>query len=201
MVTGSERRVPKAVLSHPYWGRKSWKRPLRLKVGAPVDDVLSAWKELHKMFETSLAKIKSVITSWTNVSVAIVPKHTSRCLISNPTMDRLKASTMIASAVIKLTTDNVRELSGAFDDYVHWEQTHQRNHEKMGAVLSLESETCPLMFNYKGKRGSPSPKTNPSRHPPSSAISGIFTPQAETLTSTIGKTKKHLDGGDRSWIS
>ena len=54
-----ERRVPKAVLSHPYWGqKKSWKRPLGLKVGAPVEDVLSVWKELHQTFETALANIK-----------------------------------------------------------------------------------------------------------------------------------------------
>ena len=54
-----ERRVPKAVLSHPYWEqKKAWKRPLGLKIGSPVEDVLSAWKELHQTFETSLANIK-----------------------------------------------------------------------------------------------------------------------------------------------
>ncbi|MDB9862027.1 hypothetical protein OAC78_01485 [Litorivicinus sp.] len=54
-----ERRVPKAVLAHPYWNeKKSWKRPLGLKIDAPVTEVISAWTLIHQTFETSLTNIK-----------------------------------------------------------------------------------------------------------------------------------------------
>ena len=59
MATGSTNAVcPRPFYRTPTGSKKAWKRPLGLKIGSPVEDVLSAWKELHQTFETSLANIK-----------------------------------------------------------------------------------------------------------------------------------------------
>ena len=51
-----ERRVPKAVLTHPYWNeKKSWKRPLGLKVDAPVTEVIIL--NLSTIHESSLGHL------------------------------------------------------------------------------------------------------------------------------------------------
>ena len=123
-----ERRVPKAVLSHPYWGqKKSWKRPLGLKVGASVEDVLSAWKELHQTFETSLANIQER-------NPHILDKRERRRRAEahlkmfdlNPHDGSLQGMDDDNERSHQLDyIDNVRDLSGAFDDYVRWEQTRR----------------------------------------------------------------------------
>ena len=141
-----ERRVPKAVLSHPYWGKKkSWKRPLRLKVGAPVDNVLSAWKELHQIFETSLANIKKLNPHILDKRERrrraeaylkmfdLKPHHGSLEGI-NDGSERSRQVEYIA---------NVRELSGAFDDYVHWEQTPQIKARKNRSSLKPRIRNMP----------------------------------------------------------
>ena len=59
MATGSTTPCAQGRFIAPLLGpKKAWKRPLGLKIGSPVEDVLSAWKELHQTFETSLANIK-----------------------------------------------------------------------------------------------------------------------------------------------
>ena len=133
-----ERRVPKAVLSHPYWDeKKSWKRPLGLKVGAPVEDVLSAWKELHQTFETSLANIKE-----RNPHI-LDKRERRRRAEAHLKMFDLKPHDGSLEGIDddnernhqRDYIDNVRELSGAFDDYVHWEQTHQMKARENGSGL------------------------------------------------------------------
>ena len=104
-----ERRVPKAVLSHPYWGKKSHGNVHLVS----KSEHLSKTCYLHgKSVTTSLRRhwrtSKTVIhTSWINVSVGVELKPISKCLISNPTMDRLKVSTTITSAVIMLITSTM----------------------------------------------------------------------------------------------
>jgi integrase len=133
-----ERRVPKAVLPHPYWGqKKSWKRPLGLKVGASVEDVLSAWKALHQTFETSLANIQER-------NPHILDKRERRRRAEahlkmfdlNPHDGSLEGIDDDNERSHQLEyIDNIREFSGAFDDYVNWEQTHQIKAREDGSGL------------------------------------------------------------------
>ena len=133
-----ERRVPKAVLSHPYWGeKKSWKHPLGLKVGAPVEDVLFVWKELHQTFETSLTNIKE-----RNPHI-LDKRERRRRAEAHLKMFDLKPHDGSLEGIDddnershqRDYIDNVRELSGAFDDYVRWEQTHQMKARENGSGL------------------------------------------------------------------
>jgi hypothetical protein len=199
-----ERRVPKAVLSHPYWGeKKSWKRPLGLKIGAPVEDVLSAWKERHHIFETSLANIKDrnphILDkrerrrrAEAHLKMFNLKPHDGSLESINDDNERSHHADYI---------DNVRELFGAFDDYVHWEQTHQMKAREDGSGLKPPVNMMPPEVQLQRGRGSLTPKTNPSKHPLCSVTSGTSTPQARTLTSTIGKTRKRSAGGNHLWIS
>jgi len=141
-----ERRVPKAVLSHPYWGeKKSWKRPLGLKVGSPVEDVLSAWKELHQTFETSLANIKE-----RNPHI-LDKRERRRRAEAHLKMFNLKPHEGSLEGIDDDNErshqleylDNVRELSGAFDDYVHWEQFHQMKAREDGSGLKPRVHLMP----------------------------------------------------------
>jgi integrase len=141
-----ERRVPKAVLSHPYWGqKKSWKRPLGLKVGAPVEDVLSVWKELHQTFETALANIKE-----RNPHI-LDKRERRRRAEAHLKMFDLKPHDGSLEGIDDDSErnhqaeyiDNVRELSGAFDDYVHWEQTHQMKVREHGSGLKPRIRNMP----------------------------------------------------------
>ena len=141
-----ERRVPKAVLSHPYWsGKKSWKRPLGLKVGAPVEDVLSAWKALHQTFETSLTNIKE-----RNPHI-LDKRERRRRAEAHLKMFDLKPHDGSLEGIDDDNErnhqldyiDNVRELSGAFDDYVHWEQTHQMRAREDGSGLKPRVHMMP----------------------------------------------------------
>ncbi len=141
-----ERRVPKAVLSHPYRGqKKSWKRPLGLKVGASVEDVLSAWKELHQTFETSLANIQER-------NPHILDKRERRRRAEahlkmfdlNPHDGSLQGMDDDNERSHQLDyIDNVRDLSGAFDDYVRWEQTHQMKAREDGSGLKPRVHMMP----------------------------------------------------------
>ena len=141
-----ERRVPKAVSSHAYWGRKkSWKRPLRLKVGAPVDDVLSAWKELHKIFETSLANIKErnphILDKRERRRRAEAHLKMFNLKPHDGSLEGIDNDTERSNQVEYI--GNVRKLSGAFDDYVHWEQTHQMKARKNGSGLKPRIRNMP----------------------------------------------------------
>jgi integrase len=141
-----ERRVPKAVLSHPYWGeKKSWKRPLGLKVGAPVEDVLSAWKALHQTFETSLANIQErnphILDkrerrrrAEAHLKMFDLNPHDGSLEGIDDDNERSHQPDYI---------DNIRELSGAFDDYVHWEQTHQMRAREEGSGLKPRVHLMP----------------------------------------------------------
>ena len=141
-----ERRVPKAVLSHPYWRqKKSWKRPLGLRVGASVEDVLSAWKELHQTFETSLANIQER-------NPHILDKRERRRRAEahlkmfdlNPHNGSLQGMDDDNERSHQLDyIDNVRDLSGAFDDYVRWEQTHQMKAREDGSGLKPRVHMMP----------------------------------------------------------
>lgn len=134
-----ERRVPKAVLSHPYWGsKKAWRRSLGLKVNASVKEVISAWEVLHKTFEKSLCNIKEK-----NFHILDRPERRQRAEVhlkmfslsahdgslegidgSNERKDKSKY------------IDNVRRLSGAFIDYINWERwNHGKMREKGNGLL------------------------------------------------------------------
>ena len=141
-----ERRVPKAVLSHPYWEqKKAWKRPLGLKIGSPVEDVLSAWKELHQTFETSLANIKE-----RNPHI-LDKRERRRRAEAHLKMFNLRPHDGSLAGIEDDNErnhrleylDHVRELSGAFDDYVNWGQTHQMKAREDGSGLLPTDDEMP----------------------------------------------------------
>ena len=149
--------------------------------------MLSAWKELHQTPETLLANIKE-----RNPHI-LDKRERRRRAEAHLKMFELKPHDGSLEGIDDDNErnhqldyiDNVHELSGAFDDYVHWEQTHQMRHEKMRVGSNQKFALCHLKFSYNEKRGSPIPKTSPSGHPSSSVISGTSTP------------KKKLDLNDR----
>ena len=104
-----ERRVPKAVLSHPYWGEKSHGN---VHLASKLEHLSRTYYLHGKRFTRHLRRLlptskNAIHTSWINVSVGVELKPISKCLISNPTMDRLKVSTTITSAVIMLITSTM----------------------------------------------------------------------------------------------
>ena len=125
--------------------KKSWKRPLGLKVGAPVEDVLTAWKELHQTFETSLANIQER-------NPHILDKRERRRRAEahlkmfdlNPHDGSLQGMDDDNERSHQLDyIDNVRDLSGAFDHYVRWEQTHQMKAREDGSGLKPRVHMMP----------------------------------------------------------
>ena len=144
MATGSMNAVYPRLFCRTLTGvKKSWKRPLGLKVGAPVEDVLSVWKELHQTFETALANIKERNhTSWTNASVDVAEAHLK--MFTKPHDGSLEGIDDDSERNHQAEyIDNVRELSGAFDDYVHWEQTHQMKVREHGSGLKPRIRNMP----------------------------------------------------------
>ena len=107
--------------------------------------MLSAWKELHQTFETSLANIKE-----RNPHILDKREHRRRAEAHLKMFD-LKPHDGSLEGIDDDSErnhqaeyiDNVRELSGAFDDYVHWEQTQQMKARENGSGLEPKIRNMP----------------------------------------------------------
>ena len=141
-----ERRVPKSLLGHPYWrGKAKWKHPLNLKANADPATLMEAWRQAHQVFETALSNIR-------DRNVHIIDKRERR----NKAIAHLKMFGLnphdgslegIASDNEKNHqlehVDHVLDHSGAFDDYMHWEQTHQIKARENGSGLMPVDDELP----------------------------------------------------------
>lgn len=139
-----DRRVPKSLIGHPYWqGKTKWKHPLNLKLDAEQTDVMTAWKNAHHIFETALSNIRDrnlhVIDKRDRRSKAIA--HLKMFGL-NPHEGSLEGITDDNERNHQLEhIDWIRDHSGAFDDYVHWEQTHQMKARENGSgLMPLDDE-------------------------------------------------------------
>ena len=139
-----ERRVPKSLIGHPYWqGKTKWKHPLNLKLDAEQTDVMTAWKNAHHIFETALSNIRDrnlhVIDKRDRRSKAIA--HLKMFGL-NPHEGSLEGITDDNERNHQLEhIDWIRDHSGAFDDYVQWEQTHQMKARENGSgLMPLDDE-------------------------------------------------------------
>ena len=128
--------------------KKSWKRPLGLKSEHQLNsNVLSVWKELHQTFETSLANIKE-----RNPHI-LDKRERRRRAEAHLKMFDLKPHDGSLEGIDddnershqRDYIDNVRELSGAFDDYVNWEQTQQMKAREDGIVMMLKTLRVHMM--------------------------------------------------------
>ena len=107
--------------------------------------MLSAWKELHQTFETSLANIQER-------NPHILDKRERRRRAEahlkmfdlNPHDGSLQGMDDDNERSHQLDyIDNVRDLSGAFDHYVRWEQTHQMKAREDGSGLKPRVHMMP----------------------------------------------------------
>ena len=107
--------------------------------------MLSAWKELHQTFETSLANIKDrnphILDkrerrrrAEAHLKMFNLKPHDGSLESINDDNERSHQADYI---------DNIRELSGGFDDYVQWEQTHQMEAREDGSGLKPRVRMMP----------------------------------------------------------
>ena len=141
-----ERRIPKPLLGHPYWqGKSKWKHPLNLKVDAEPTDVLEAWKAAHHIFETALSNIRD-----RNLHVIDQRERRSKA-VAHLKMFGLNPHDGSLEGIIddnerahqREHIDYIRDHSGAFDDYIHWEQAHQLKARDTGSGLLPRDDEIP----------------------------------------------------------
>ena len=107
--------------------------------------MLSTWKELHQTFETSLANIKE-----RNPHI-LDKRERRRRAGAHLKMFGLKPHDGSLEGIDDDNErshqldyiDNVHELSSAFDDYVHWEQSHQMKAREDGSGLKPRIHLMP----------------------------------------------------------
>ena len=113
-----------------------------------MEDVLSAWRELQQTLEISLANIKER-------NPHILDKREHRCRAeAHLKMFNLKPHDGSLAGIkddnernhqLEIL-DNVRELSGAFVDYVHWDQNFQmKAREDASGLLPTDDEMPPTV--------------------------------------------------------
>jgi integrase len=139
-----ERRVPKPLAGHPYWqGKAKWKHPLNLKEGADPTEVMEAWTAAHEVFESAVSNIRD-----RNVHIIDKRERRSRAIAHlkmfglGPHEGSLKGINDENERNHQLEhIDYIRDHSGAFDDYVDWEQTHQMMARENGSgLMPLDDE-------------------------------------------------------------
>ncbi|MEL0322457.1 MAG: hypothetical protein VXA68_10740, partial [Gammaproteobacteria bacterium] len=110
-----------------------------------LEDVLSAWKAVHQTFETSLANIQER-------NPHILDKRERRCRAEahlkmfdlNPHDGSLEGIEDDNEGSYQLEfIDNIREFSGAFDDYIKWRHTHQIKVREDGSGLKPRIHLMP----------------------------------------------------------
>lgn len=141
-----ERRVPKRLLDHPYWdGKAVWKRPLSLKTGAAVDDVIAAWNDQHQTFESALSLI-----SERNLHILDKRERRQRAE-THLKMHGLKPHDGSSEGIDDPNErshhseylNHLIEHSGAFDDYVEWAKIAQQAAAENGSGLLPPDSNMP----------------------------------------------------------
>ena len=133
-----ERRIPKSFLRHPYWqGKVKWKESLGLKVGYNATEVRAAWKEAHSTFEKTIGNIRA-----RNSHGDRKQERRNKAIIHlkmfglDPHEGSLGGANEHNEHSCKIVAvEKIRTFSGAFDDYVNWEKTHQAKSRKEGSGL------------------------------------------------------------------
>ena len=165
--------------------------------------MLSAWKELHQIFETSLSNIQE-----RNPHI-LDKRERRRRAEAHLKMFGLKPHNGSLAGIDddnernhqRDYIDNVRELSGAFDDYVHWEQTHQMRARKEGSWLKHRVHMMPPEVRLQREAWVAYTEDKSIRAPIVFGDLWDIYASGKNLTSTTGKTRKPTAAGDRSWIS